>query len=402
MPDKNQSLLPSKYRSRLVILLLAFTVAFLAIGFSIGASDLSSQHSFQLSSPLAGLIVIHPVLMVFGVIGGLLIAEKIELMKNFVVLRGLSMSLLIVPLTISGIIIYSTGLLLPSLLVTYAGTFLIALVGFLFMWFMISSRSHGTRDAKIIMGSSLLALSLSAIAESYLNALNSSTVALLLLSFPIIYVLGERIELGQMRGIKRRSVLFLESSTVAVPFMLFIATLVGESNTSWLLFNLPLILLILMCAVTALHDPSIRISKLGGTLQSFMRFGIRSSYVWLFLGLILYAVQHDIAKGFMDPATHSIAIGFLGTFIISHSPIIFPLILKIRANTERVTRLPLYALNAAAALRVGGDLVSRFFGFGNILVFSSIWVLLLAILLFLGNIARIRVPFKENAKAVPE
>ena len=392
MPDRDQSQNSSTGRYWLVILLLSFTVVFLILGFSIGASKLSAQHSFELSTPLANLIVIHPVLMVFGVIGGLLIAEKLELMKGFTIFKSLSMAPLIVSLTIFGMLIYSTGLLVSSHLLAYAGGLVIALVGMLFMWFMVSSRSHGNKDAKIIMGSSLLALSLSAIAESYLNAINSSTVALLLLSFPIIYVLGERIELGQIRGMKSKSIRFLRSSAVAVPLMLFLGTLVNGSILSWFLFNISLILMILMGAITAINDPSIRMTRTHGNLQAFMRFGIRSSYVWLFTGLLLYAIQHDILKGFMDPATHSIAIGFLGTFIISHSPIIFPLILKIRTNTERVTRLPLYALDAAAALRVLGDILSRFFNFVNFLVFSSIWVLLLAILLFLRNIFRIRLP----------
>lgn len=401
MSGNIQSLLPSKGRYRPAVLLLAFSVVTLALGFSIGASMLSADHDFYLSSSLASLIVIHPVLMVFGVIGGLLISEKLELMRNFTIFGKLKMSLLIVPMTIAGISVYSIGLLLSVQTVSDVGALLIALVGLLFMWFMVSGRSHGNRDAKVIMGASLFSLALSSIAEAVRNAVESPVVALLLLTFPVVYVLGERIELGQMRGIGRSWISFLKASSAAAPVLLFIDTVIPGKLVEFLLFNASVMFLVSMGIISAIHDPSIRISGSRSILQEFMKFGIRSSYAWLFLGLGLYAIQYDVARGFMDAATHSIAIGFLGSFIISHSPIIFPLIIKIRANTEKVTRLPLYALDIAVVLRVGGDIAGRFFDEGNVLVFSSIWILLLAVILFVANIARIRVPSHLGNATLP-
>ena len=311
MSGNIQSLLPSKGRYRPAVLLLAFSVVTLALGFSIGASMLSADHDFYLSSSLASLIVIHPVLMVFGVIGGLLISEKLELMRNFTIFGKLKMSLLIVPMTIAGISVYSIGLLLSVQTVSDVGALLIALVGLLFMWFMVSGRSHGNRDAKVIMGASLFSLALSSIAEAAGNAVESPVVALLLLTFPVVYVLGERIELGQMRGIGRSWISFLKASSAAAPVLLFIDTVIPGKLVEFLLFNASVMFLVSMGIISAIHDPSIRISESRSILQEFMKFGIRSSYAWLFLGLGLYAIQYDVARGFMDAATHSIAIGFL-------------------------------------------------------------------------------------------
>jgi len=389
MSVRNSGMIYSKKRSRLVMFLLVFSVSVLAFGFTIGASKLSAQHGFHSNTDLSTLIVIHPVLMVFGVIGGLLMAEKLELMLNFKIYKRLNMAFLIVPFTVGGITLYSLGLSLPLHYMAYAGASLMALTGLLFMWFIVSRRTPGKSDAKVIMGSALLALALSALSEAGGKATESPDIALLLLTFPIIYVLGERIELGEMKGIKRIWISFLKVSSIAVPVLLFLGTMISIEWAESLFFNASVLLLALMALLSGFNDPSMRGSSTRNVLQSFMKFGIRSSYAWLFLGLALYLIQYNISRGFMDVATHSIALGFIGAFIISHSPIIFPLILKIKADTERVTKLPLYTLDVAVALRVGGDIMARLIGVGNVLVYSSIWILLLAILLFAVNIAKI-------------
>lgn len=169
-----------------------------------------------------------------------------------------------------------------------------------------------------------------------------------------------------MMRMKKRSALSLKAFAIAASVMMFASTLVNLSIVPKILFNLSALLLLLMGLITAANSPSIRMTKAKGTLQAIMSFGIRSSYVWLFLGLTLYLIQQDISRGFMDSATHSIAIGFLRSFIILHSPVFFPLILKISADAEKVRSLLIYGLNAAAAFSVVGNIVSRSFCIGSI------------------------------------
>ncbi|MEM3676474.1 MAG: NnrS family protein [Thermoplasmataceae archaeon] len=391
MPGSKLNIYPSRERSRSVVLFLLAVASTLVAGLLIGISKLSAQNGFYLDSNLAAQIGLHPFLMVYGAIGGLLLAEKLEMMNSFKVARSLSISMLIIPSFIGGIAIFSVGFITSIAFLKFTGAVLVTISALLFMWFMVSRKIGGNNDAKFIMGAALLAFALSPVEETLHSATESPGVALLMLSFPIIYVLGERIELGQMRGIPGIWIGLMKILSVLGPVSLFIGNLVYRGIVENMLIDAGLASLSGMALISLYHDPAIRISKVNRKLQSYMRLGIRSSYAWLILGIILYALQVNVSRGFMDAATHSIALGFLGSFIISHSPVIFPLILKIRVDTEKVTKLPLYAMNASVLLRVVGDIARRVaYGYG-VISFVSEWVLIIAIVLFLANIIKIRV-----------
>ena len=91
----------------LVSFSLAVTVTMLIIGFALGASKLAQQHGFTIDTALAGYIHVHPVIMVFGVVGGLLISEKLEMMGKFKILGRVPISYPIVASMISGVTILS-------------------------------------------------------------------------------------------------------------------------------------------------------------------------------------------------------------------------------------------------------------------------------------------------------
>ncbi len=372
---------------------------FLVVGFSIGASKLAGQHGYQLDEMLGSYISVHPALMVFGVIGGLLLAEKIEIMNKFLILGRIPISYTIVLTLLLGVLFLSLGYGIDFSILKYAGSALIALAGILFLWFMVSRRNPGNTGIKLIMGAALMALSISSIAESITSATDSSSVALLLLSFPILYILGERIELGQMRNIGNSKMRMLFISAILIPVFLFVSILLQFRFIDQVLFDGSILFLTLMVYISIKFDPLTRKLKIHGKFQSFMQLGVVSSYAWLLVGIVLYFIQVNVERGFMDPATHSIALGFIGLFIIAHSPIIFPLTLKLRVDTTRVTKLPLYAMNLAVFLRVGGDLISTGSNVGNIMAYSSIYVLILAVLLFFMNIMKIRINTNDTSNA---
>ncbi len=377
-------------RSKLTLFYLVASISFLVIGFSIGMAKLGEQDRFFSNSILGTYISVHPVLMVFGVIGGLLIAEKIEIMNKFLIFKRLPISYLIIVIMLPGILLLSIGYASEYAILRYTGSVLIAITGLLLTWFMVSLRNPGNFGVKLIMGSALVALSFSSIAESITSAIESPIVAFLLLSFPIIYILGERIELGQIRSIGKVTMGILVFSSIMIPVLLFFATLGHYMLIDRLLFDSSEIFLLILVLTSIRYDPTTRKLRSPGKLQSFMQFSIISSYAWLLVGIALYLVQMNVESGFMDPATHSIAIGFIGLFIIAHSPIIFPLTLKLKVDTTRVTKSPIYALNLAVFLRVGGDLISKQSEAGNVMAYSSVYVLMIAIFLFFFNIMRIK------------
>ena len=64
----------------------------LFLGFLIGISALAINNGYNISTSIASGILFHPDLMVFGVVGGLLITEKLELMEKFQLFKGIPIS----------------------------------------------------------------------------------------------------------------------------------------------------------------------------------------------------------------------------------------------------------------------------------------------------------------------
>ena len=263
---------------------------------------------------------------------------------------------------------------------------------------MSSSRNPGDHWIKLVFAAAIAAMLLSAIGN--LNSLIAYNVDLtyLALLFPIIYVLAERMELGFVRGMKQ-SVLkvqvFIAWSAVLLAFAALeiqIAPFSQVATFCSILFVLALTI------ISVRYDPAFRRLRIRGRFQSFMRTGVLLSFFWLVLGLILFVMQLVLWHGFLDPATHSIALGFIGTFIFAHSPVIFPLTLKKKARQDRVIFLPLIVLTVSNAMKVFGDLAAPATPFGFTISYLSGYVLIIAIAAFVYNLRRIMVFANPAAK----
>jgi len=80
------------------------------------------------------------------------------------------------------------------------------------------------------------------------------------------------------------------------------------------------------------------------------------AYSWFFLGLVLVIVWAAVRGGsaLYDASVHSLAVGFVGTMILAHAPVIAPAILPRTIAQEKLNLLPLELLTVGNLLRVGG------------------------------------------------
>lgn len=370
----------------------------LALGLFIGISALALNNGYDASLPVASGILFHPDLMIFGVVGGLLVTEKLELMEKFRLVKGIPVSRPTVLFLFSGVFLASLGIVDGSVLTRYAGLILIFAGSLLFLFYMSSSRNPGDRWIKRVFAAAIASMSLTAIGN--LNALifDNVKVTYLALLFPIIYVLAERMELGFVSGMKTgimKAQAFIAWVTILLAFA---AAEIHVAPYSQALMIASILLLFSLTMVSVRFDPAFRKLRRQGRFQSFMRAGVLLSFFWLILGLILFVLQVVVGHGFLDAATHSIALGFIGTFIVAHSPVIFPLTLKKRARQEKVTYLPLIVLTLSNLMRVFGDLASHFSGAGFIASYLSGYILLIAIVAFIYNLRRIMVSATPEVK----
>lgn len=96
---------------------------------------------------------------------------------------------------------------------------------------------------------------------------------------------------------------------------------------------------------------------IGAGLRGYLARHLRVAYFWLFLGLfLLLAISlRGYSMATFDAATHSIAVGFIGTMILAHAPIIAPSLLGLKLLEERLSYVPLFFLTLANIFRVGGE-----------------------------------------------
>lgn len=364
----------------------------------IGISALALNNGYNANLPIASGIPFHPDLMVFGAVGGLLITEKLDLMEKFPFVKGMPISRPIVLFLFGGVFTASIGIVYGSGLIRYAGLFLIIVGYLLFLFYMSSGRNPGDKWIKRVFAASIASISLTAFANFNALIFNNVELTYIALLFPIIYILAERMELGFVRGMKP-SIMKLQAFIAWVSVLLaFVSAEMHLTPYSQVAMAVSIILLSALTMISVWFDPAFRRLRRQGKFQSFMRTGVLLSFFWLFLGLFLFVLQLIAGHGYLDAATHAIALGFIGSFIIAHSPVIFPLTLKRNANQERVTFLPLIILTVSNVMRVFGDLASHVSSAGFAASYLSGYVLLIALVAFVYNLKRIMVPNRSTVK----
>ncbi|MGE9811375.1 NnrS family protein [Ferroplasma acidiphilum] len=396
MPDpialkKKRAGLPVQHPPRIVYIGILLSALSLAAGFLTGIAALAVNNGYPSIIPLANGITFHPDLMVFGAVGGLLISEKLELMEKFPLIRNIPISRPIVAFLFGGVFILSLGILSSYEIARYAGLLLVVAASLLFLLFMSSNANHGDKRIKLVFAAAIASMFLAAIGNMNSLLYSNMKLTFLALLFPILYILAERMELGFVRGMGARIMALQAYIAWFAVGMAFVSVEVPDKFISRFAMVLSIILVAILTGISIKFDPAFRKIKRNGRFQHFMRAGIQISFFWLALGLILFMLQAIIGHGYLDPATHSIAIGFIGSFIVAHSPVIFPLTFKKKAIQENVTFLPLIMITIANVSRVFGDLAIPYTSLGETFSYVSGYLLLFAILLFVYNIKKIMV-----------
>ena len=156
-----------------------------------GLSGLAYNNHFTLLTSIDSSINIHPGIMIFGVIAGLLISEKLEFMESAKIFNRFRISRIIIATLYPGIFLISYGITSNLNNVRIAGSILIAISALLFFYFVIGPYSHGYSLIKLISGVSVISLALLAILNDLKIITGSTSMAVLALSFPIYYIIGE-------------------------------------------------------------------------------------------------------------------------------------------------------------------------------------------------------------------
>ena len=174
-------------------------------------------------------------------------------------------------------------------------------------------------------------------------------------AFLVLTIAAERLELTRMRPTPRYAralfvltVAVLLAAVIASPFAPDVASRAFSAC------------LLALAAWLARYDIA-RITVRQHGLTRFIAVCLLSGYGWLALsGILGLAGAWRSAHPWHDAALHALTLGFVMSMALGHAPIVLPAVARIRVRYHAGFYVPLLALHAALAVRVGGSLLDLF------------------------------------------
>jgi hypothetical protein len=375
---------------------MGFSMAFMVFALLIGIFRLMSQN-FLATGILVGLYGLHSIIMVFGFLAAIIMTERVAGVRMIPGSDSFKPPVIMVPMLLLGVIVEIIGYSWNVVILRYLGAFFLVASCLAFILTLRFLRRN--TEAKLpfdFMTLSVFALLLAAVVSAFILPEDNMGFIMLLISFPMLFILGERIELTRVIAGTMSNVRFRRAFLIgAVSIILFaIGSWAGFSQLGNLTFLIgSLLLLILFLVVLAAENHNLKLlTKSPRPLQRYVSRHVQIAYAWAIIGMTL-AVAYSLS-GFglelYDPLIHSLTVGFIGTMMLAHGPVILPGVLRRRFNEAKLAILPLATLTLAAALRVGGELLLllSYSSTLRIIVGLSGWLVLVAVILFLNSIIR--------------
>ncbi len=372
---------------------MALSLGFMMLGLLAGIFRLMGENSLS-TGFLSSLYMLHPLMMVFGFLAAIVMTERVAGVSVIPDMKDSRVPSATVPLIALGVVSEIVGYTLDAPLARYFGASLL-LAGclvFAIVLLRLSSKT-GVRLPFHFMILSVLSLSGAAVLSGFSLPAGDISFIMLLLSFPIIFILGERVELTR----------FTASSSVVSRFTIAYA-LAAVSVGAFLLASLPssmpyidlvsigtLALLATMALVLYAESENFKLlAKSNLPLQRYVYSHTRVAYVWGMMGLTFALTYFASSFNFdlYDPFIHSLAVGFIGTMLLAHGPVILPSVTGRRLDLATLSKMPLVILTIGNALRIVGDLVLlRYNSMAlSYVVGLSGWLILASVILFLREI----------------
>lgn len=366
-------------RPHLVTVPIALALMLLAV--ALGALRLLSLQGIT-ATPLGFLQIHHGELVVFGFLAPLILTERYLGATGF----SLNPSIRAMPfLVVAGALLKLFGWLGGMAILNILGSVAIAAAVLLYIYLLLSIGKQSAQSLPfhyMILGAVVL------LAGALINITRSPVVnpafTLFLISFPILTVLGERVELSRFLSPRayRRAQWGLWIAVIA-SVLLLLRILITDDG-----YLVAVWAALLGITAAFLLGPELTLVRLGQTgLHRYLGRHIIIAYIWLFLGLaILAAVRENYPL--YDAGSHALAIGFVITMIMAHAPVIVPVILSRNVVEERLAYYPVILLTVSVIMRVGGYLIQA--GGINIPVLAGLSgaVAFLAIILFFPMMLR--------------
>lgn len=355
---------------------------------------------------LQNIYYLHPILMVFGFLASIVMTERVAGISVIPKLNKSTMPLAMVPLILIGVVLELLGNTTFPLLNYVGGAFLFA--GSTVFIFVLArlSQNTGTKLPFYFMIASGVSLAASAILSAFTLPLGNLGFIMLLLSFPMVFILGERVELTRFTSTasahQRFKVAFGLSCIAVAMFVLASSPNFNEIEVIGSTIGSVFLLGTLVIVLLGEGQNWRLLSKSNQSIQKYVVSHTRVAYTWGIIGLILAVIYSgdSMRIDLYDPFIHSIAVGFIGTMLLAHGPVILPTVTGRKIDVTKISMIPLVILTLGNSIRIVGDLIfltytSRALEF---VVGLSGWLILIAVILFLRQILSSSVSRTQRAQ----
>ncbi|MDG7029913.1 MAG: hypothetical protein JRN38_06685, partial [Nitrososphaerota archaeon] len=298
------------------------------------------------------------------------------------------LSLAIPPFIFVGMAVEMLGFLFDLALASYVGAALLVVASLLFLSLLRSFLTMGREKMSVLfMVVSGVALLLSALLSAFSLPAGNVGFVMTLLLFPVVFVLGERVELTSLAT--------KSSSDRFVPALIMVAVALGLFGLdAWSLTSMTLVafgLTGLTFGFFLVNERKARPNATALPFQKYVRNHVELAYVWGLAGSV-FGVAYSLSPLFVfyDAFIHSLALGFIGLMFLAHGPIILPMVTRRQFDNAKLSSIPLAILMVALVTRIGSELALLYDGAWllNLSVAVSGWLVLLAVAAFFVEILR--------------
>ena len=336
-------------RIQLVVLPIAILLMLLALAVGISKLFLLGGLITQPFLPL--LLPNHGEIMVFGFLAILLATERYLGALAFPFHPIIhSMPFLVA----AGAVIQIMGWVTNIFPLTLGGSVLL-IAGFVIYIYIITS--IGKRSAQPLpfryMSLAAISLMVGSIIGIWNTPVGNLPFSMLLLGFPVLTIFGERVELTRFVAPAISSKARYGIWILAVAFALMLVQILFPLIAPRSLM-LTWVLLLMVVAIPLAWGERRLMTRGDKVLHRYLGTHLMVAYGWLLLGLLIFlaiAIKGQTVA-LMDAATHSLAVGFIGSMILAHAPIIMPVIIGRPLVEAKLTRLPLWLLTIGNFFRV--------------------------------------------------
>ncbi|MDH2902136.1 MAG: hypothetical protein PXY39_14300 [archaeon] len=386
------------------ILFIAVAIIFLFLSLLVGIFRLMADNGLN-TGILQNIYALHPILMVFGFLACIVMAERVAGISVIPDLQQSRVPLAMVPLVALGVLSELAGYSMGARWLDYVGGALLlsGCFAFIFVLFKLSGKT-GIKLPFYFMILSAVSLSISAILSAFSLPGGNFPFIMLLLSFPLIFILGERVELTRFTSSAASTNRFMISFILAGSAV----ALFTLSSILYFLFDLQMMvlsigsLLLLTTLIVVLLTENQNFNLLSRSREPLQRYVLthtRVAYAWGILGLILAEIYFVNSRlDLYDAFIHSMAVGFIGTMLLAHGPVILPSVIGRKLDITRISLLPLEILTAGNLIRIVGDLILVNYNSAIVSVFVGLsgWLILIAVLAFLLKL----IPIASSANQI--